>query len=427
MGSCPQNCKIFCFENSQIVKGLPVQIYDNIDNKYINQPNYSSLIFLQIKIKKYLRHKKSLSNSNLVKLKAINTLKSNSSSNNNIVDNKVPKILNYNVTNKFNANFMRKTTDKEDRNESQKSINKKLAEINQQKLYFPKLILSKGPNLFKKDLFPNTISPKKYLNDNKRRKFPLLIQGDFSYEGEWKNGKRDGLGIYIKKNAAKFIGYFIEDYVNGFGKLTDGNGDEYIGYWIKSMANGIGIYSRKRIISYKGWWKDDKQNKFGIEVWPKLDFIGDYSNGVKEGYGIMNIKDGIYEGEMKGGNFNGIGKFMFNDKRRYEGEFKNNKMDGFGILYLPGNKIFVGHFKDDLQDGFGVFYTNKRIYVGFWQNMLLEGKVIIVEGNKRKKQIWEEGRLRKNLASNYKIFFEKYIEDIINEKNIFISDKLGYI
>ena len=85
MGSCPQNCKIFCFENSQIVKGLPVQIYDNIDNKYINQPNYSSLIFLQIKIKKYLRLKKSLSNSNLVKLKAINTLKSNSSSNNNIL------------------------------------------------------------------------------------------------------------------------------------------------------------------------------------------------------------------------------------------------------------------------------------------------------------------------------------------------------
>ncbi len=141
----------------------------------------------------------------------------------------------------------------------------------------------------------------------------------------------------------------------------------------------------------------------------------------------MNIRDGIYEGEMKGGNFNGIGKFMFNDKRRYEGEFKNNKMEGFGIMYLPGNKIFVGQFKDDLQDGFGVFYTNKRIYVGFWQNMLLEGKVIIVEGNKRKKQIWEEGRLRKNLASNYKIFFEKYIEDIIYEKNIFISDKLGYI
>ena len=423
MGSCPQNCKIFCFENSQIVKGLPVEIYDNINNKYITQPNFSSVIFLQIRIKKFLRKKNSLSNSNLIKLNHINTLKSNSSSYNVLNNNKEPKIskndyLNYN---RFNINFMRKTTDKEEKIESQKSLIN-IAQINKEKFNFPKLILNKGPNIFQNDLFPGNISPKKYLSDNKRRKFPRLIQGDFSYEGEWKNGKRDGLGIYIKKNTAKFIGYFTNDYVNGFGKLIDNNGDEYIGYWVKSLANGIGIYSKKKIISYKGWWKNDKQDKFGIEVWPKLDFIGDYSNGVKEGYGIMNIKDGIYEGEMKGGNFNGIGKFVFNDKRRYEGEFKNNKMDGYGILYLPENKIFVGHFKDDLQDGFGVYYTNKRIYVGFWQNMLLEGEVIIIEGNKKKKQIWEGGRLRKNLGSNFNIFFEKYIEDIIHEKNIFIDD-----
>ena len=71
------------------------------------------------------------------------------------------------------------------------------------------------------------------------------------------NGKRDGLGIYIKKNVARFIGYFIQDSVNGFGKLTDSNGDEYIGYWKNSEANGLGIYTRKKIISYRGWWKND--------------------------------------------------------------------------------------------------------------------------------------------------------------------------
>ena len=208
----------------------------------------------------------------------------------------------------------------------------------------------------------------------------------------------------------------MQDFVNGFGKLTDSNGDEYIGYWKNSQANGVGVYTRKKIISYRGWWKNDKQDKFGIEKWPKLDFVGDYLNGVKEGYGIMNIKYGIYEGEMKGGNFNGIGKFIFNDKRKYEGEFINNKMEGYGILYLPGDKIFVGHFKDDLQNGFGVFYTNKKIYIGFWQNSLLEGEVIIGEGNKIKKQIWDEGLLVKNLPNNYQIFFEKYIADIINER-----------
>ena len=94
-------------------------------------------------------------------------------------------------------------------------------------------------------------------------------------------------------------------------------------------------------------------------------------------------------------------------------------MEGYGILYLPNNKIFVGQFKDDFQNGFGVFYTDKKIYIGFWQNSLLEGEVIIIEGNKIKKQIWDEGRMCKNLANNYKIFFEKYINDIINERSCY--------
>ena len=422
MGSCPHTCKIYCFEDTNIVQGFQVPIYDEIEKKFSTQPNYSYLIFLQIRIRRYLRYKKLISSSNFIKYKTINTIKSNSSSNNNINAPKI-KEVDYKNNIRFNPNFLRKTTDKEDQNESQKSLNK-ISPINKDKFNFPKLILNKGSNIFQKDLFKYSIGPKNFPNDNKRRKFPKIIQGDFSYEGEWKNGKRDGLGIYIKKNSAKFIGYFFQDFAKGFGKLTNGNGDEYLGYWDYSQANGIGIYTRKKIISYKGWWKNDKQDKFGIEQWPKLEFVGDYSEGVKEGYGIMNIKDGIYEGQMKGGNFNGIGKFVFNDKRRYEGEFVNNKMEGYGILYFPGNKIFVGHFKDDLQDGFGVFYTNKKIYMGFWQNMLLEGEVIIIEGNKKKKQIWEEGRLCKTLQSNYKIVFEKYIEDIINEKDFFIKGTL---
>ena len=414
MGSSPQSCKICCFKNTNIVQGLPVQIYDDNDIKYLSQPNYSYIIFLQIRIKKYLHNRQALLNSNYLKLKTINTFKSNESSNNNI--NKSPPIENINNPKKiFDTNFYRKTTDKNDNYEKQKTIETKNI-ITKEKLNFPKIIINKGPNIFQQDIFLNNISPKKCPFDNKRRKFPILLQGDFSYEGEWKNGKRDGLGIYIKKNVFKFIGYFIQDYVNGFGKLTDSNGDIYIGYWQNSQANGVGEYTRKKIISYRGWWKNDKQDKFGIEKWPKLDFIGDYVNGVKEGYGIMNIKYGLYEGEMKGGNFNGIGKFIFNDKRKYEGEFTNNKMEGYGILYLPNNKIFVGQFKDDLQNGFGVFYKNKKIYIGFWQNSLLEGEVIIVEGNKIKKQIWDEGRVCKNLSNNYNIFFEKYINDIINER-----------
>ena len=420
MGSSPSSCKICCNENTKIVKGLHVQIYDNdnneINNKYLSQPNYSNLIFLQNRIKSYLHRKKILSSSKLFNNKDNNSINSYKVLN-EIIETPKKEIYSkqkIDLNNKYNKqDLQRQTTDQEEKYETQKSLNK-VELISTKKLNFPELILNKGP---KEDLFPNSISPHKYPHDGKRRKFPKLFQDEFSYEGEWKNSKRDGLGILTKKNSAKFIGYFIQDNVNGFGKLTDKNGDEYLGYWKNSEFSGLGVYTKKKIISYKGYWSKDKQDKFGIEQWPTLEYIGEYKNGVKNGYGIMNIGGGVYQGQMKGGNIEGIGKFIFNDKRRYEGEFVNNKMEGLGILYFPDGKIFVGNFKDDLQNGFGVFYTNKKIYVGFWQHMMLEGEVIVIEGNKRKKQIWDDGRLCKNLAINYKIFFEKYINEIINEKD----------
>ena len=50
MGSSPQSCKICCFKNTNIVQGLPVQINDDNEIKYLSQPNYSYIIFLQIRI-----------------------------------------------------------------------------------------------------------------------------------------------------------------------------------------------------------------------------------------------------------------------------------------------------------------------------------------------------------------------------------------
>ena len=124
---------------------------------------------------------------------------------------------------------------------------------------------------------------------------------------------------------------------------------------------------------------------------------------------------------MKDGNINGIGCFIFKDKRKYEGEFVNNKIEGYGILTWPDGKVFVGSFKNDLEHGFGVFYTSKKIYIGFWQNMLLSGEVIAIEGDKRKKQLWEQGKCYKNLPQTYDIKFEKYVNEIIKQKDFYVK------
>ena len=117
---------------------------------------------------------------------------------------------------------------------------------------------------------------------------------------------------------------------------------------------------------------------------------------------------------------NGIGKFVFSDNRSYEGEFKDNRIEGYGILKWPDGKIFVGEFKEDMQEGFGVFYSKKKIFIGLWKNGILEGDAIIIENDKIKKQFWEEGGPVENLANEQKIFFEKYLDDIISEKDFYL-------
>ena len=67
--------------------------------------------------------------------------------------------------------------------------------------------------------------------DNKRRKYPKIKEDQSSYEGEWKNGKRDGFGILCWGEESKFMGYFEDDKVIGYGKLWQDNGDMYKGNW----------------------------------------------------------------------------------------------------------------------------------------------------------------------------------------------------
>ena len=425
MGSCPNAC---CLRNVNIEKDLKVDIIKTIKSTsnntiYSTQPNYSNIIFLQTRIKRFLNNRNyQMNNTQNNNPKAITN-----ASYNKIISNSINTVsLQKEATAQFNRNFGQQTTEK-DENEDNNNNNYKMDLVEEKKL--PKIFLLKLTNLFLEDIFSRTnqkidknsknIDPRNGPFDNKRRSYPKIEKGEFSYEGEWKNGKRDGIGLLTKKDIATFMGEFVEDKVNGFGKFIVENECDYIGYWKDSKVNGYGIYNNKGIRSYKGNWKNDEQNGFGIEKLPKIEYTGEFVNGNKEGYGIMNIKNAKYEGQISNGNINGIGTFTFDDKRKYQGEFVNNKIEGYGVFTWPDGKFFVGSFKNDFIEGFGVFYTSKKVYIGVWQHLSLDGEVIVIEGDKRKKQLWEQGKFYKNLPPNHKIYFEKYVDDIIQEKSFF--------
>lgn len=260
--------------------------------------------------------------------------------------------------------------------------------------------------------------PRSGPNDNKRRKYPKIQEDDFIYEGEWKNGKRDGLGILSMKNISKFIGEFVDNSVYGFGVLYHANQDKFIGNWVDFRATGPGYFIKQNSSYSRGYWQNDILHGFGIENWLKGDYIGDYNQGNKEGIGELIFDDkGLYKGEFHSSSLSGIGTFIFKDNRKYEGEWKNNKMNGYGMITMGDQKSFYeGEFVDDRREGFGVFYTQKKIFVGIFKNSKLDGEIILIENGVIKKQYWENGKTLKNLPQSHKILYEQYVNDIIDSQ-----------
>jgi hypothetical protein len=466
------NCGDICSNNISKYKGDIIMdrlISEKSPSKRTDNYNIEKIQYLQRKIKSFLKRKKArklvpfkTKQSTITKGGIVNSQKerkknddskcqNNKNENNGISDSKKNSNKNNdkgsitnkieslnNISNDNNVNYVNNTSNvKSIQHNSNSKIrnlfdnNDKTEEIEIYKKYTDEPSEENGlqiptikPDLldnqiFKNDAFRSGIrktnyenDPRDALNDNVRRKYPIIVEDQSSYLGEWKNGKRDGIGLLCWGKESKFLGHFVEDKVIGYGKLWHEEGDYYKGEWKDFQAQGWGIYYTKKGAYFRGEWKEDKQNGFGVEKWPRGSiFFGGYIKGNKNGIGVLNFESKAwYEGEFRNGIISGIGTFVFEDGRRYEGMWKNNKMDGYGMIIWPDENQFEGEFKEDRKEGFGVCKIGQKIFMGIWKDNKLEGNVIIIEDGKYKKQLWINGKASKSLPSDTFIFFEKYID-----------------
>ena len=154
--------------------------------------------------------------------------------------------------------------------------------------------------------------------------------------------------------------------------FTSGNTDS-----LQSYGNRISTFSNE----------NNKQCDF-IHYNNGYIYEGEVSNGLKNGFGILSLRDGtkIYSGEWKDDQFHGQGilnnispkdlrsSFNFSDMnpvfdywKRYEGEFNCGKMDGIGFLFLTNEEKFNGKFSKGVIEGEGSFYKRGgKVILGVW-------------------------------------------------------------
>lgn len=151
---------------------------------------------------------------------------------------------------------------------------------------------------------------------------------DGEYDGEWRNGKRSGMGHYHKSSIGgrKYI-------------------DDYKGEWLDDKEHGFGIsYSSKEEglhlstvgTTYKGGFREGKRHGHGILI--EDDFDGSFSNGknyyegefendILKGHAVCEYANGdTFEGEFNGGK-NGHGIYTFANGKKFEGEWENDRLD----------------------------------------------------------------------------------------------------
>ena len=165
------------------------------------------------------------------------------------------------------------------------------------------------------------------------------------YEGVIIDGKREHNGVMIYKNGAKYEGEWKNDKKNGKGVFTSPH------YY--NCRKNVGM-------KYEGEFKDDKFEGYGITTYTNGDkYEGEWKNSKQYGKGTVSYFDGSkYSGEWKDGNFNGIGVFYLKNGEKYEGRFVNNKYNGYGKYYYINGNYLEGIFRNDQPKGNCLLHKN---------------------------------------------------------------------
>ncbi|XP_066983934.1 alsin isoform X4 [Macrobrachium rosenbergii] len=157
------------------------------------------------------------------------------------------------------------------------------------------------------------------------------------YEGMWKNGKLEGKGIIRYANKDVYIGYLRESQPHGHGELKKGR--------FSSQAASV----------YTGEWSNGTKHGYGVldEIAQGEKYLGMWQNNNRHGPGMVVTMNGVYyEGNFYQNKLTGYGLMMFEDKTYYEGELgAGGTFAGRGTLRYPSGDSIEGTFSGSWEDG----------------------------------------------------------------------------
>ena len=113
------------------------------------------------------------------------------------------------------------------------------------------------------------------------------------YVGEFKNGLRDGKGVFYRNDGGRYEGEYKNDVKNGKGITYYSNGGRYEGDYKNDVKDGKGIFYFADGARYEGDWKNDYMDGKGIVYYTNGDReMGDFKEGKGIGVTVYLTKEG---------------------------------------------------------------------------------------------------------------------------------------
>ena len=274
--------------------------------------------------------------------------------------------------------------------------------------------------------FPNG---DKYIGEFKDDKFNG--QGTFTYQngdkyvGEFKDDKKHGQGTSTWSNGDKYVGEWKDGKKHGQGNMTlpdesasptesaitaevtkpaqfaipnEPTIETEISKSVEAPSTG-----KEGILYYRlvnGSWSFFEKGDDGKDS----KYIGDIKNKQPNGKGTINLPYGKYVGEWKNGLLDGFGIFDYSDGSKYIGNHKSGKTNGQGFWSLATGSIYVGIFKGDLLENGIVSYANDNQFIGKLRHGIpFLGTLILPDGTKYVGEFKKNGKMW-----NGQMFIENY-------------------
>lgn len=105
-------------------------------------------------------------------------------------------------------------------------------------------------------LFITTIVTSQCVLGDCQNGFGKIQYQDAVYEGIFKNGNLDGLGIMQYTNGNYYFGQFNNSKFRGFGYFQWKDGQNHFGKWENSLQNGAGIFNNAKENITAGNWEN---------------------------------------------------------------------------------------------------------------------------------------------------------------------------